>query len=514
MVEVAIPIGDITQMSEEGKDFHFTYNVVRARRAGGKEELSTYVPLAGSFHQPDKFKTLKMDYATLKDYLWSIYEPTNQKVSKDKDKLRFEAQVSVTNRTSDYQFFTVESRLISSSGKTSQDSTIGNLDKNQRGEYRIQIPIAETGNAILQIRIRQKEPPYRTLALRTYRVSLEFNPISIKMIAPCYRNNIYATEDLKEIRFIVNSSLPQEKLRGLELLTKLQSYSKDKLYDSQRVLTLNLPQKIKLNARGLKPGKYLLTVMLCDKGKSGFEMKKEVVLRKLPFHKGEVRFNRNNVCLIDGKPFFPLGWFSPQEKDMPKLQKKGYNTCLIYGFGEWRKGYMDTAQKYGLKVILYPYSSGRTYRRLCAKNPARLSEGELLEIKNLVSRWKNHPALLGWYMADEPSKAPAEKFIEVYNLIREEDPYHPCIMLNNHTSMIHKYEGAADVLMPDAYPSFIEGGYASRGIGIIGVFMDTVKKATAGKKPAWIVPRRTNRLLEPICELQTLQKYVTSYIRQ
>ncbi len=48
-------------------------------------------------------------------------------------------------------------------------------------------------------------------------------------------------------------------------------------------------------------------------------------------------------------------------------------------------------------------------------------------LRREVEMFRDHPALLAWYIADEPDAQdlPADSLRAVYRLIKELDPYHP-----------------------------------------------------------------------------------------
>ena len=75
------------------------------------------------------------------------------------------------------------------------------------------------------------------------------------------------------------------------------------------------------------------------------------------------------------------------------------------------------------------------------------------QVSEKVNLFKDHPGLLGWYMADEPEKngVTASLLRDMYELIVELDAYHPCSVLNNSLAGITRYTEGADISMPDPY---------------------------------------------------------------
>src|SRR5699024_7510040 len=86
---------------------------------------------------------------------------------------------------------------------------------------------------------------------------------------------------------------------------------------------------------------------------------------------------------------------------------------------------LDEAHKHGLKVFfpLYPHI-------LNLEGPQGYER-----VERIVTEFKDHPALLGWMMSDEPNKLEpksrtlVEDLARVYSIIRSIDPVHPTYMV-------------------------------------------------------------------------------------
>ncbi|MEN6545316.1 MAG: hypothetical protein ABFE07_04675, partial [Armatimonadia bacterium] len=206
------------------------------------------------------------------------------------------------------------------------------------------------------------------------------------------------------------------------------------------------------------------------------------------------RFDENNVMLHNGTPFLPFGWFSQDIEDWDA--REGYTVLQTYSREYFKddvvREWMNPIAAKGAYVTFSPYSPAFMNRGDDAKRPLNDQEREAL--RNRVNALKDHPALLAWYMADEPELVPVlpQRSQEIYETVREADPYHPCIMLNDTVAGIYRYERGGDVLMPDPYPCFLKGGLAASPIEKTGRFMLAIKDATSGRKPAWVTPQGFN----------------------
>jgi hypothetical protein len=111
------------------------------------------------------------------------------------------------------------------------------------------------------------------------------------------------------------------------------------------------------------------------------------------------------------------------------------------------------------------------------------------KLREALAVVKDHPALLGWYLFDEPSPSepnqrPAD-LKRVYDVIAAEDPYHPvavCICEASHERM---YLDCYDVLMIDVYPVT----HNPAPLTSVADRMDHAWAAVAGRKPVWNIPQ-------------------------
>ena len=323
-------------------------------------------------------------------------------------------------------------------------------------------------------------------------VSLE--PLKIVMLNPCYRNSIYAGQNLDEIELQIEFTLPQTQLDATKLLVKLYSPVTDKIFSQKEVYRPTALVRLSLPVKDLPVGDYKVTASLRDTENKEFFRCSEP-LKKLPPVKGEVRITENLVTLVDGEPFLPFGWLSVGD-DFERVAQQGCTAVHDYNVYFYDdatlKKWFDRAHKAGLKVVIYPFPERKMVDANAWQSP--LSEEEAEKIKGFVNKWKTEPALLAWYLADEPEirKTLPERVTAIYQLLREQDPYHPCTMLNYTLAGIRKYGAGSDILMPDPYFHFIKGGGPTRPLIKITKFMETIKKATDNKKPAWITPQGFN----------------------
>lgn len=223
------------------------------------------------------------------------------------------------------------------------------------------------------------------------------------------------------------------------------------------------------------------------------EYKTEKLIRKLAKLPGEVRFDENKVMYVDGKKTIPYGWFSFPfgEKDLQDLSEIGYTLHVWYASpgnnDDQIRECLNRFAKAGIKCALYPYPNYTMNTGEAVRRP--LNQEEAAAIRQRVRNLKNHPALLGWYLHDEPelrAGLPA-RFMEIHDICQDEDPYHPTIILNTTVAGIHKFAEVADISMPDIYPAFIDGGDA--GVDLSVIFNSNMTGNEASERINWFTPQ-------------------------
>ncbi len=162
-----------------------------------------------------------------------------------------------------------------------------------------------------------------------------------------------------------------------------------------------------------------------------------------------VRIERNRT-LFNGAPFYPLGMFVSKIEDsvIADLKKGAFNCVLAYNPPTRKQ--MDAAHAAGLKVI-YSIKDAYLGTRSC---PAEIID-EASEIKWVTERiaaFKDHPALLAWYINDELGIELKERLTARRDLVEKLDPGHPAYVALYQMDILKEYLGTFDVIGSDPYP--------------------------------------------------------------
>ena len=214
----------------------------------------------------------------------------------------------------------------------------------------------------------------------------------------------------------------------------------------------------------------------------------------LPHKANEVKTDRlTGGLIVNGRPFFPFGFYcySPVYPTLPEEETvRGFNMISPYQkilpetFQE-RKAYMDRCAQLGMKVhynLLSVSGGGGVGSKMEGFTAAQKRELLIAEIKT----FQDHPALLAWYISDEPTgnKVEPETLEEIYKVIKETDPWHPVsIVFMAPFLSARKYEKAVDIVMADPYP------IPDLPASMVGDVTLKLINEFHGKKPVWIVPQ-------------------------
>ncbi len=187
-------------------------------------------------------------------------------------------------------------------------------------------------------------------------------------------------------------------------------------------------------------------------------------------------------AIVDGKPFFPVGMFVGQLNSdiIDNLAQGGFNAVVSYHFPYTADlaSVLDYAQTRNMKYVASVKDT---------KNSKTLNE----KIRSRVEQFKNHPALLAWYTADEPPLEEKDFVLGQRKWVNELDPFHPTWALFNKSDIISYFVGGMDIIGFDNYPTGSSLGPASKqlddGRSVFG-------RASDGAMACWMAPLSFNFL--------------------
>jgi len=163
--------------------------------------------------------------------------------------------------------------------------------------------------------------------------------------------------------------------------------------------------------------------------------------------------------IVDNRPFFPFGFYCGPVGNLPETEvAHGFNMIGPYQDNlpknyQTRKAYMDRCAQVGIRVqygVNSLIGSGHN-----GSKGLDLTDAEKLDIlKKEVIAFRDHPALLSWYINDEPDGQgrPPAILEQAYQLIHRLDPYHPISIVFMMPQKANDFRNTMDIAMTDPYP--------------------------------------------------------------
>jgi hypothetical protein len=193
---------------------------------------------------------------------------------------------------------------------------------------------------------------------------------------------------------------------------------------------------------------------------------------------------RNNL-VANGKPFFPIGWYGNSSLDqLEEIADSPFNTVLPYGVNTRSKAYvtryLDLVQRHGLKMIycmndVYPtatFLENTGWEGVMGNN--NIADA-------VVKTFKDHPAVLAWYLNDERPKELIPKLQLYYDRVRKNDPSHPNLTVIYQLPEVPYFSPTTDIMGVDRYP------IPTEPVTVVSNEMQVSADALKGHKPAWAV---------------------------
>ncbi len=311
------------------------------------------------------------------------------------------------------------------------------------------------------------------------------NSISLRAgdIKVLTRQDYYTTEKKSEVLFYLENTAPG------------QSFSGEIYLGNDRLMTrFSLAggmNRIPVDISGFQQGETPLKCVV-RRDRDSLVLDTLVMVKVLPPKANAVKTDRlTGSLIVQGLPFIPFGFYaySPVYPTLPEEEVvRGFNMMSPYQKIEkktfrQRKAYMDRCAALGMKVnynLLSVAGGGGVGSKMTASD-----EEKRERLIHEVLAFRDHPALLAWYIADEPvgQGKPPGPLVETYNLIKKLDPYHPVTMVFMTPQKAYRYAGAMDIVMADPYP------IPSRPVTEVEYVSKLLKKALYPEKPLWIVPQ-------------------------
>lgn len=187
---------------------------------------------------------------------------------------------------------------------------------------------------------------------------------------------------------------------------------------------------------------------------------------------------KKNVIYLNGEPFFPVGIYQCYDPEV--LRDTGFNLMMGHELMSTPVELLDACAEAGLMTMFNLTGLLRGHR------PEKAAE--------VVEAVKRHPAVLAWYLCDEPDHAswnvpPDELALATRLLHRATSQPTATVVMSWAESSFYRYQGVVDILATDVYP--IRGGGRASDLTRVARAADVARRATGGRKPLWLVLQAT-----------------------
>lgn len=212
------------------------------------------------------------------------------------------------------------------------------------------------------------------------------------------------------------------------------------------------------------------------------------VVRRMPPKPGAVIIDyASRGLLVDGLPTLPFGFYIRRDVAQIATEEAPFGFTHVAPYRNSATFLTDDAKRAEMIAVLDRVAAlGMKVHydlRKIATEPESDTKWEAL--RREVSAVRDHPAILAWYLADEPElqNIPPERLAAAYRLVKELDPYHPCSQVFANRDQAPDYLDGLDILMTDPYPI---------PRGPVTAVADAAEQLTAAVGPGvplWIVPQ-------------------------
>lgn len=472
-MELAIPFGSF---DFSGKTLSF--NIVRNRNAQNHLQISSFAKNPYMRHtHPEIFITLQPENLppTLGNQRLNFFKAD---FFKDTVKLR----LHISNNDKELKIVQPQVRLLNLEGNLITEKIIKvPIPPQQFVEQTLSLENVASGEYLLEVLLFNNSSQPNLLSSRRQQVKLEYCPIEIIIANPSYRDSIFSTMTDKIVRAEIRFTDFYGKPATAELSSQLNTIKRWSFFAQKT-------QSLQYDFSKLPIGDYTLSI---SAGSQENPVKISRRLRKLAYQPGEVWVDNSGITHIDGKPFFPFGWYGNDDSDAPKPHLNSVLDTALYPTPQTLAVAFAKRNMLGEKMLIFPYqefNANGNWKIFSAKNRQGGLTAEQREyLTKFIPTIRNNPALLGYYMADEPENRDNNPrwYQEIYKLLRELDPYHPCIMLNWGPGGIKRFYNGCDILLPDCYPTYFADGSTGKPRHCSSEWAIT---ATA-LRPSWFMPQ-------------------------
>jgi len=486
-IEAAFPWHVFSRTRSRQVSAEWAFNVARNRHGGAKRtELSTWSKLKRGFHETANFGTLKGVSYDAARYDYEFVTPAIQ-VEPTQKGLGLTVKANLINHTGQHRNLRARCLLPAIGAETEPQDLRAMRRKTTSIEF-TGLVAAKPGKYDLAIELRDSTVG-RPCAVYRWPADIAFQALAIEIDQPFYRNNIYPTQEIDEIKGRLLVYLPEKKTKSAKAVIRLLKGT-ETLQKHETAMT-SAALEFAFDAKELEAGTYAVKAELLGDGAKPLASETVAIGKLAPFAGSVTRVDRNLNLVANGRAIFPLGWYGQIYRTgsgfpFPFALSRGVNFTMGMD--------MDEGAANGILVVadLQP-------ERLLAKRRSELRIKEDVEppafvkeaARKVIEKYRHHPALAGWYICDEPEcRGVSPVWLEhYYRFVRELDPYHVAIITSRHGDLFGR---TADVIIAHSYlsPREQEGRVVlNRPMSKMRRDILDVFEGGRGRTSAWTMPQ-------------------------
>lgn len=425
--ELAIPLYSLGLTPRVGETWGI--NICREKKSPAEDSS---LAEQGSFNIAARFAELRGMTVDVSRYCYVIGETTPQMVGRGGE-VELVLQVPVENGTGDDGTALLECWVISPSGAVLTAGRLISLATNAAQTFNLgPMKLSESGAHEAYVRVADTDTKM-PLSVRHVTAAIDYVPIQLRLVQPWYRDAIFATQNIKQVVVDLDVRLDPQALATTKGIVRIVKATDGAVLAEQALSSPQPVTRVTFDAVALPETTMRIEVMLSD-GDGRPVAQTLRTLRKLPHRTGEVWLGQDGQWHVDGKPFFINGAWNYAEDFLPD-----YNVF--------------TGEAPGALLLDVAIMNLLHYRAPSLKSE-QLSEADAALVREYIRKARDNDNLLGYYTSDEPEVASvsARALAQVYDIIAEEDPYHPVIISNDSMHGLHAYARSGDINGLHPYP--------------------------------------------------------------
>jgi len=445
-VEMAIPFCSFAPTQETMNKIKPEWLVNFNRENAKIKEYTCWSATYGGFHTPSRFGTLKGIDIDFDQYNYGLagFRVKDHDLGTGTLTMDF----AIANRVPAARDVEVRANVFPPSGKPYFKAMKTRVKTGETIRQALTVEMREAGTNTLNVALVDPKTGALVFFSKRFKVRAP-SPMTARLDL-----NYYTVEKVADL--LVELGYRIDFLKDKSLQINVSRDGKDVIRRTVSDLS-SQQQHVALDVKALAQGTYAVVLSLLDKKRQAMACQ-DLVLRKLRPLVGEVKIHRDAYPVVDGKPFFFISPCKSTQYQIEEFADQAYTIVMpdagyvqrVFHQVSGRRSppvideaviaaiqaYLDTAGKHGVRALVgLPGVLGM-------KSTAEEYDAA---VEKIVRRFKDHPALFGWYMADEPDsgwylKATAgvkprpgsggqQTLINRRTMIRDIDPYHPVLMI-------------------------------------------------------------------------------------